>query len=50
MINATMKKIITLLLAAAMMTPVMVMAAGGGVKLYEAPIDINDKESSAPWC
>lgn len=45
MINATMKKITTLLLAAAMMMPVMVMAAGGGVKLYEAPIDINDKES-----
>jgi len=42
--NATLKKITTLLLAAALMMPVMAMASGGA-HLYEAPIDINDKES-----
>ncbi len=44
--TTAMKKLIMLLMAAAVvLTPVMASAAGGGAKLYEAPIDINDKES-----
>lgn len=40
-----MKKIVKLFVIAVMMLPAMTIAAGGGVKLYEAPIDINDKDS-----
>jgi len=40
-----MKKMIKLFVIAVMMLPAMAMAAGGGVHLYKAPIDINDKES-----
>ena len=40
-----MKKMIKLFVIAVMMLPAMAIAAGGGVHLYEAPIDINDKES-----
>jgi ubiquinol-cytochrome c reductase cytochrome c1 subunit len=40
-----MKKMIKLFVIAVMMLPAMAAAAGGGAKLYEAPIDINDKES-----
>ena len=40
-----MKKILLVLLAAVMFMPMLATAAGGGAKLYEAPIDINDKES-----
>ena len=36
---------IKLFVIAVMMMPAMATAAGGGAKLYEAPIDINDKES-----
>ncbi len=39
-----MKKMIKLLVIAVMMLPAIV-AASGGAHLYEAPIDINDKES-----
>jgi ubiquinol-cytochrome c reductase cytochrome c1 subunit len=39
-----MKKITTLLLAAVMLMPMMAVASSGA-HLYEAPIDINDKES-----
>ena len=41
----SMKNIIMLVMALVMMTPVISSAAGGGAKLYKAPIDINDKES-----
>jgi ubiquinol-cytochrome c reductase cytochrome c1 subunit len=43
--KTTMQKITTLLLAAVMLMPVTALAAGGGVQLHKAPIDINDKES-----
>ena len=43
--TAAIKNIITSLVIAFMMLPAMATAAGGGVKLHEAPIDINDKES-----
>jgi ubiquinol-cytochrome c reductase cytochrome c1 subunit len=43
--TAGMKKVITLLMAAAILMPMMVTAASGGAHLYQAPIDINDKES-----
>ncbi|PCJ86844.1 MAG: cytochrome c1 [Thiotrichaceae bacterium] len=39
-----MKKILLVLLAAAMLTPMLATAASS-IKLYEAPIDIYDKES-----
>ncbi|MDT8283299.1 MAG: cytochrome c1 [Gammaproteobacteria bacterium] len=41
---ATMKKVITLFVAAIVFAPVMA-AASGNAHLYEAPIDINDKDS-----
>jgi len=40
-----MKNMIKLFVIAVMMLPAMAIAAGGGVHLYEAPIEINDKES-----
>jgi ubiquinol-cytochrome c reductase cytochrome c1 subunit len=40
-----MKKLITLILAAVMVMPMMAYAAGGNVKLLDAPIDTSDKES-----
>lgn len=39
------KLAILFMAALVMLTPMMASAAGGGVHLYEAPIDINDKES-----
>lgn len=44
--NGIKNTFITVFMAAAvMLTPVMASAAGGGVALDDAPIDINDKES-----
>ncbi len=47
MINNSIKNtFVTLFVAATvLLTPVMAPAAGGGVELLDAPIDINDKES-----
>ena len=47
MINNSIKNtFVTLFVAATvLLTPVMAPAAGGGVELFDAPIDINDKES-----
>ncbi len=43
--TVNMKTMVALFLASAMLLPALATAAGSSIELYDAPIDINDKES-----